>query len=356
MSATRTNPETGRRERRCEDCGQWKQLTRRNFHLRPGTDPAEWRNWRYVCKPCLRERHFARPRACLRCHEVKPGDAFDLGPTGKRRRGVCRECVATTGHRLRRVAPNGPRKVSTWHDGGRPVRRCYVCEVVYPLDGEHFYANTTLRGEHERFNYRCIECSKAVARKQHQAVREDPERLERKRAQQRAAQRRYRERDPERVRAIQRKSSRRVMQDPERRRRRLESQRMAAALRRERRTGKMRQRAIPVGLRYTVETERVGVLPAAPLAAAISRYIGRLGPVLVGDEQSGGAVMACERLGVSDRSYRDWRSGARKVVQVDVVDRVLLAAGWNWWDVYGDEPPEVQAKAAALLGGEAVAV
>jgi hypothetical protein len=139
------------------------------------------------------------------------------------------------------------------------------------------------------------------------------------------------------------------------RRVKLENDRIARALRRERRTGTMRVRSAPA-MPYTTAGEPGGTLPAKPLADAIDRLVARDHRQLIGDEQSH-AEAICGRLGLSTRSLRAWR-GERTDVQLDVADRVLLAAGWHWWDVYDAETygEEVAARAAWLLGGEQVAV
>lgn len=346
--------EAGRRVRRCEHCGEVKPLTRHNFYLRRGADPAQARSWRYICKTCFRERALQRPRACLRCHEVKPGDDFDMGPAGKYRRGVCRACIAQDGERVR-TGP--PRKWATFERGGELVRRCYRCEGVFPLSSEHFYAGRPGEGV-QSFDYRCKACARAESQRRYREQMADAVRAEQRRLKNREHQQRYKSRHPERTRESARRSAERTMRDPAKHRRRLETQRIAAALRRERKTGKLRQRAAPQGMRFSTEGEAVGLLPALPLARAIERLIANDHLRLVGDDQSH-AEAICEGLGIDSRNLRAWLSGERAEVQGDIVDRILTNAGWHWWDVYDAEVcgEEVATKAARLLGGEeAVAI
>jgi hypothetical protein len=44
--------------------------------------------------------------------------------------------------------------------------------------------------------------------------------------------------------------------------------------------------------------------------------------------------VVCERLGITDKTWREWRDGKRRFAQFDTADRVISRALLNWWDVY----------------------
>lgn len=50
--------------------------------------------------------------------------------------------------------------------------------------------------------------------------------------------------------------------------------------------------------------------------------------------------------GVTTRLFRSWREGKRKLVEWDTADRVLVALGHQWWEVFDVEgaPPDLDAK------------
>lgn len=78
-------------------------------------------------------------------------------------------------------------------------------------------------------------------------------------------------------------------------------------------------------------------LPARPLAAVIDRIVA-----------DGAEEDVCGLLGINARSLRRWRSGERRVVRLEIADRVLTEAGLLWFDVWDPaEYPEVAEKLAA---------
>jgi hypothetical protein len=85
---------------------------------------------------------------CFRCLEVKPLEDYDIGPSGKRRKSVCRVCVAAEPPKLRKRA-------KTWQRGGYAVRECTKCGAAKPLTEEHFYR------VHRWFEACCKQCKMA---------------------------------------------------------------------------------------------------------------------------------------------------------------------------------------------------
>jgi hypothetical protein len=60
---------------------------------------------------------------CFRCLEVKPLEDYDIGPSGKRRKSVCRVCVAAEPPKLRKRA-------KTWQRGGYARRDLFMDELL----------------------------------------------------------------------------------------------------------------------------------------------------------------------------------------------------------------------------------
>jgi hypothetical protein len=102
-----------------------------------------------------------------------------------------------------------------------------------------------------------------------------------------------------------------------------------------------------------VDADEFPALPAKPLADAITKLIRAhaVGPDPKGswtsitsgtgqpvDPFAGATEIVCKRLGVADRSYREWQSGRRLTVRFDVADRVVTRGGLLWWSVWPDCP------------------
>lgn len=54
-------------------------------------------------------------------------------------------------------------------------------------------------------------------------------------------------------------------------------------------------------------------------------------------------VQLCKRLGISDRTHRDWMSGHRLSAEFDTVDMVLTRLGLLWWEVWNEETTRLYA-------------
>lgn len=288
------------------------------------------------------------PRGCFGCHVVKAADDFDLGPTGKRRKGVCRECEAE--RERERVEAIRRWRTTYVDEAGRTVRRCPACREVKPLTFENF--TRTNKPGSAGFNFECRVC--AAKRLAGPPIDSLPW-AEQERVRALWRRRKNRQAPATRERALRRarEYAAKVQRDPAKRAQRNEAARMRYRLRKMEQgepspTKRVRNTSL------TVDREEVGYLPAAPLLAAIERLVVNDHLRIVGDDQSH-AEAVCGRLGIDSRNLRRWRSGGASV-QADVVDRVLTRAGWHWWDVYGDEPVEVRVRAAALLAGGQVAV
>jgi hypothetical protein len=282
--------------------------------------------------------------ACLRCHEVKPKEAFDLGPSGWRRRGVCRACIEADGERPGYREQHAPRVEATYRRNGVLYRRCSRCGREARLTAANYYVTRPRVEGVQRFDYRCKPCAREVGREKYRRQKESGERLARKREVGREAQRRYEQRHPDRVRAARKRYVARLKRQPTRWAERLDNRRIQAALRREAETGTARRQAPRADTPRTVLTERGGMLPSGPLVALV-------------ESRARGVVAlteACEALAIDERQYRSWKAGQR--VQLDVAERVIHAANLLWFDVYDEARwPEAHAEAAALIGGEVAA-
>jgi hypothetical protein len=86
--------------------------------------------------------------------------------------------------------------------------------------------------------------------------------------------------------------------------------------------------------------KRAGIptsLPAAPLAQLfVERFPAALHSKAeqVPRDPEGSFLTFCNSIGISDRSVRDWKSGARLTAQFDVIERVLIGFEVLWFDVY----------------------
>lgn len=101
------------------------------------------------------------------------------------------------------------------------------------------------------------------------------------------------------------------------------------------------------------EALRMPRLPAAPLAAVLDERIRRDLQTAHRNGHPGRGKMTresvCKGYGTTARDLNDWLQGRRALVQFDVADRVLLALGLLWFDVW--EPAEFP-EVAALFDHE----
>lgn len=85
---------------------------------------------------------------------------------------------------------------------------------------------------------------------------------------------------------------------------------------------------------------RATSLPVAPLAAAI-----------IARANGGGLTRAAERATVDPRLLLSWRKGEIRRAQAATADRVLLALGAQWWEVFDAERfPDEYAQALRVFG------
>lgn len=124
-----------------------------------------------------------------------------------------------------------------------------------------------------------------------------------------------------------------------------------------------------------VDSREFPTLPTGPLIAALDRHLhrlavsafdqgepcritgedGRVRPITAARRDGGAGSVAevlCERLGISDKTLREWRAGARPSVQFDLADRILTRLGWLWWDVWQEGGPGHEVAARAFEGEE----
>src|SRR6188768_1137687 len=69
-----------------------------------------------------------------------------------------------------------------------------------------------------------------------------------------------------------------------------------------------------------------GVLPAAPLLRALE--------MMAREQHAGVMRRVCERVGITDRTVRRWRSGESTTVTIELADRVLSRSPWHWFDIW----------------------
>lgn len=96
-----------------------------------------------------------------------------------------------------------------------------------------------------------------------------------------------------------------------------------------------------VRVRYG-EDNRLPMLPVAPLFDRARKLVDALEEAKLTREE------ACSTAGVAPRLFRQWETGIYATVRFDVADRVLIALGLNWFDVWDPaEYPEVAARLEA---------
>ena len=208
------------------------------------------------------------------------------------------------------------------------MRRCFKCKEVKDLERDYYPAPKALPGSRFPRNLPCKRCI-------------DLYRLdlyhrngERELAKRREYAKRYAERHPERIREKRKEAWARLKADPDRHAELLENQRIDRRLRAEREGRPFRQIKPRVLL-----SDPSPELPARPLAVALDALAAKL---------EGGIEELAVQVGFSSRSYRGWRSGERATVRFDLADKILVAAGLEWWDVWSeDEHPSVHERLAA---------
>ena len=220
------------------------------------------------------------------------------------------------------------------------VRRCASCRHWLLACEENFHAIERRPSGHvarwlswcrpcererkrERKRKMTPEQRRAEYEKTYAAIKADPERYARMKEGHRRAAERWRK--TEGYRESKRRYKRRVQADPKRREAYNENQRMAYRLRRER-------KGLPVKDPGPIPGHAGPEIPLGPLFAAVEALRERLGIRIEGSGDE--YVMFCERLGVSDRTLREWRQDKRNMVRLSTADQILTGVGWNWFDVY----------------------
>jgi hypothetical protein len=261
--------------------------------------------------PAVLARLYA-PRACYRCHAEKPAEAFDMGPSNRRRLRVCRDCLAA--ERAEREQMQAALR-ATWTDPhtGVRVRRCRVCREVKPLGAEFYVQNPKRHNPDTRRSYECRACTVARTTEYH---REQPV-TDRLRAQRKAQQARAR---------AKRKA------DAARTERQRANARAAHRRRQIARGAPVRPPATDAEVRRyrngivggAIPEERR--LPSAPLVAALERLGARAGGLNRGE--------ICARYGAHEKALYEWSRGARPMLDAETADRILVNTPLFWWDVW----------------------
>lgn len=333
----------------CEDCASVPRLRvcRRCQVAKPA---GEFAFRGSICDAC--RTTGPPPRACLRCHETKPAGEFDLGPTGRRHRGVCRACLAAEADAKRR---RKEQRQATWETADGPVRRCHKCREIKLVYTGFYRIHAHVNGL-SAYGYECRSCQIARVIRRERKLLQDPARAAQRRASKTEQQRRWRARNQERAAAIQRAYRKRLMSDPDRHQRWLESQRIAYRLRRERAGHELRivdapaasWTYLPIAPLYTRiviprlamhlraaigaiardTTPRLAALPDMTDRAAVQDAIeiaARLGFPSVGP--------VADELGVSNRTINAWVRGERPTLRSLVVEEILLRVDMFWWEL-----------------------
>jgi hypothetical protein len=227
------------------------------------------------------------------------------------------------------------------------MRTCSKCGVQQPGTTEFFYKDSAradgLKGE-------CKECWNR--RRRERRAQMTPEEIEAERRISRLKARAKRA-DPEgraRLNELSRESRRRKRGQPAKRKQEREARRLRHRLAEEQKGRDVEQMRKQEAQMLNSRADTEGAfprLPAWPLGEVIleadrqrrrNHYSGCLVDF---DAESGGlAGLALSVPGWSenaDRSVRAWAVGEREEVNFDVVDRVLTALEWCWWDVYNPQ-------------------
>lgn len=120
------------------------------------------------------------------------------------------------------------------------------------------------------------------------------------------------------------------------------------------RTAERRRRSdlAPVDLEPTVK------LPAAPIVTALDHAARRRALMMGMYDLRHAKASVCRQAGIGDRLVREWRADPTALTTLDTADRILLAMGWMWWDIWAPEQfPQVAAMFDTIAhdDGQAVA-
>lgn len=276
--------------------------------------------------------HRNLPRHCFRCHELKQPDDFAWGdgskaagptPAYRRRRNVCRACVAI--EEQAKAAHQTQRRATWTTSTGKTVRRCPRCKGTKPLDGRNFYV---ARRDPLRYDSYCKPCriARNIALTRRKLA--DPENGRAEHDRRNRWAREWRARNPERTKAYERRYREQLKADPERYAKRLEADRLSWRLRRERAGADLSTvRALRPSITPREMTDTY--LPVAPLVECVQHFA---------DDN---IEAFCTAVGIESRSWRRWCSGESARIQLLHADRALTALGLNPQDVWDD--PQVVA-------------
>ena len=214
------------------------------------------------------------------------------------------------------------------------VRRCKHCRRWLAQAEEFFQVRTRHETGHPKsWDPRCRECRNAKRRADWRAtppeqrhaflhdrwerIKSDAEMLAERRAKNAEMQRRWRQQNPEASRAVTRRYRAKLKRDPKRWAEEVDKRRMRDRLRAEQQ-GKPRRPA------KHDPSDHMPFLPVGPLPDFVLRHV----------RHDDDLEVACKRLGFDVRTLNEWRAGVRRVARFGVVDRILVATGMNWWDIY----------------------
>lgn len=284
----------------------------------------------------------AKPRACIRCHQVKVAVCFPAKgrtrssrPRRSENTGVtriCWTCVEEDAYATdQRGFRNRNRRTYRGHRG--TMRICTTCEQSKPLaDGYYVARRFEHRVEYARECKRCATKRSAARRAARKKV--DPE--YRKRL---ARQQRERLADPEKHRKALEASKRwkeKIKADPIAYAAHLETARINHRLRRERKGAPVRPESYGRIKATKVPLTTGRRLPSAPLVALVKRTIEHREAIagLLQDAGSATVKDVCADLGIADRDYRRMCAGEQPTANIGLVERVLLNADVEWHTVY----------------------
>lgn len=216
-----------------------------------------------------------------------------------------------------------------------PYRRCAFCRRWLPTCLENFTVVARYEsGVVKRWDHACRPCRRQERREYYGSNPEQQAKTKQRQRQRRLnpdvrlkdAERKRNRKKTEKDYERDRQHYWETRNDPVKWQRRLEGQRVNYWLRKEREKGAV---TIPPGEDPHAGTEIIG----EPIFQFVSAYVeaGRRGGLWTDDLEAVG------ELGISDKTLREWRARARRVVRLSTVDRILVATGRNWFDVY--QPP-----------------
>jgi hypothetical protein len=295
-------------------------------------------------------------RSCMACGREKP--RTDFAPYGKR----CNDCIAavlasskcnicgrvaglTTSGRPRKIcdrpecqyqarvnaSQKGHAKLRA-KQGRRVSKICPACGVRKPLTSDHWSPATYHKdGSVRKWDGYCRSCKRAEVRDRYHSDKNVRAKALARAAKQRAAEWERRRSDPEYDALIR-----------ERRRQRSAKRRAEAAMR-------------PRLIRLPGVDAKMPRVPVGPLIAAIDAYVNAHAPQFAGQVAKTDDTHAtlCERIGVSDRTIRAWRSGGRTHANLDSADRLMIELDLLWWEVFDERwPADVVEEARQAFEGD----